>query len=185
MPVLSAPLLSGPDLTMPTPRHDRDIGAWMTAYGPGLRRYFSRRVDAADVDDLVQEVFLRLQTAESDAPIDNVERYLFTAARNALISRHRRRTARSAMLHDELSEGLEIADQRSPERIVIGQDEYRRVLEAIQNLPPRAREAFQYHRFENLTYQAIAARMGISREAVKELMHRALVRIAETMEDDQ
>lgn len=163
---------------------DRDLAAWMTAYGPGLRRYFRRRADDADVDDLVQEVFLRLQSAQLSAPIDNVERYLFTAARNALISRHRRRKARGAMLHDELEEGIEIAEQRSPERIVIGQQEYRRVLEAIQNLPPRAREAFQYHRFENLTYQAIAQRMGISKEAVKELMHRALVRIVQEMESD-
>lgn len=170
---------------MAVPNHDRDLGAWMTAYGPGLRRYFRRRADEADVDDLVQEVFLQLQSAELSAPIDNVERYLFTAARNALISRHRRRTARSATLHDELQDGLEIADQRSPERIVIGQQEYRRVLEAIQNLPPRAREAFQYHRFENLTYLAIAHRMGISKEAVKELMHRAIVRISEAMEPGQ
>lgn len=176
------PVLSGSWLTMAVPNPDRDLAAWMTTYGPGLRRYFSRRANDADVDDLVQEVFMRLQSAQLSAPIDNVERYLFTAARNALISRHRRQKARSAMLHDEFEEGLEIADQRSPERIVIGQQEYRRVLEAIQNLPPRAREAFQYHRFENLTYQAIAQRMGISKEAVKELMHRALVRIAEEME---
>src|SRR3546814_5029704 len=74
---------------------------------------------------------------------------------------------------------------RSPERIVIGQQEYRRVLEAIQNLPPRAREAFQYHRFENLTYQAIAQRMGISKEAVKGLMHRALVRIVDEMRSEE
>lgn len=178
------PVLSGLLLTMAVPHQDRDLAAWMATYGPGLRRYFRRRADDADVDDLVQEVFLRLQSAQLSAPIDNVERYLFTAARNALISRHRRRKARATMLHDELEEGIEIAEQRSPERIVIGQQEYRRVLDAIQNLPPRAREAFRYHRFENLTYQAIAQRMGISKEAVKELMHRALVRIVEEMEPD-
>jgi RNA polymerase sigma factor (sigma-70 family) len=176
------PVLAGYPLMVAVPHHDRDLAAWMTAYGPGLRRYFRRRADDADVDDLVQEVFLRLQSAQLSAPIDNVERYLFTAARNALISRHRRQKARMTLLHDELEDGLEMADQCSPERIVIGQQEYRRVLEAIQNLPPRAREAFQYHRFENLTYQAIAHRMGISKEAVKELMHRALVRIADAME---
>ena len=176
------PVLSGSLLTMAVPSPDRDLAAWMTTYGPGVRRYFRRRANDAAVDDLDQDVFMRLQSAQLRAPIDNVERYLFTAARNALVSRHRRQKARSAMLHDELEDGLEIADQRSPERIVIGQQEYRRVLEAIQNLPPRAREAFQYHRFENLTYQAIAQRMGISKEAVKELMHRALVRIAEEME---
>lgn len=178
------PVVSGFLLTMPVPHHDRDLTAWMTAYGPGLRRYFRRRADDADVDDLVQEVFLRLQSAQLSAPIDNVERYLFTAARNVLISRHRRQKARKSLLHDELTDGIELAEQRSPERIVIGQEEYRRVLEAIQKLPPRAREAFEYHRFENLTYQAIAQRMGISKEAVKELMHRALVRIVAEMEPD-
>ena len=178
------PVLSGLLLTMAVPHQDRDLAAWMTAYGPGLRRYFRRRADDADVDDLVQEVFLRLQSAQLSTPIDNVERYLFAAARNALISRYRRQKARASLLNDEFEDVIEISEQRSPERIVIGQQEYRRVLEAIQNLPPRAREAFQYHRFENLTYQAIAQRMGISREAVKELMHRALVRIVEEMEPE-
>ena len=73
----------------------------------------------------------------------------------------------------------------APERIAIGQEEYRRVVAAIRNLPPRAREAFELHRFENLTYQAIAQRMGIARDSVKELMHRALVRLAEEMEADR
>ncbi|HZG31849.1 MAG TPA: RNA polymerase sigma factor, partial [Sphingopyxis sp.] len=105
-------------------------------------------------------------------------------ARNVLISRYRSQAARSAFLHDEFEESLEIADQLSPERIAIGQQEYLRVVEAISKLPPRAREAFQLHRFENLTYQAIAQRMGISKESVKELMHRAIVRLAEAMEAD-
>ena len=77
---------------------------------------------------------------------------------------------------------MEEADQLSPERIAIGQEEYRRVVAAIVNLPPRARQAFELHRFEHLTYQAIAQRMGITKDSVKELMHRALVRIAEEME---
>ena len=171
-------------LTMAAPQQDRNLAEWMTAYGPGLRRFFRRRAHDADVDDLVQDVFVRLQAAQLSAPIDNVERYLFTTARNVLISRYRSQAARSAFLHDEFEESLEIADQLSPERIAIGQQEYLRVVEAISKLPPRAREAFQLHRFENLTYQAISQRMGISKESVKELMHRAIVRLAEAMEAD-
>ncbi len=177
------PALSGYVLTMPQPHQDRDLETWITAYGPALRRFFRRRVQEADVDDLVQDVFLRLQTAQFGAPIDNVERYLFATARNVLISRYRKLASRSAMLEDEWKDGIEVADQLSPERIAIGQQEYRRVINAILGLPPRAREAFELHRFENLTYQAIAHRMGISKDSVKELMHRALVRLAEQMED--
>lgn len=170
---------------MPLPSQDRDFGTWMTAYGPGLRRYFRRRVPEADVDDLIQDVFVRLQSAQGTAPIRNVEGYLFAIAHNVLISRYRRQTARAAFLHDEWVEGRDVADPLSPERIAIGQEEYRRVVAAIRNLPPRAREAFELHRFENLTYQAIAQRMGIARDSVKELMHRALVRLAEEMEADR
>lgn len=167
------------------PDPDRDLASWMESYGPGLRRFFSRRASDVDVDDLIQDVFVRLQSAKYNTPIDNVERYLFTVARNVLVSRYRNRAARGGTLHDPFEEHLEIADNLSPERIAIGREEYRRALQAILNLPPRARAAFQFHRFENMTYQAIAVRMGISKESVKELMHRAIVRISEEMDGAQ
>ena len=169
---------------MSAPRPDPDLSAWMTTYGPGLRRFFRRRVAEADVDDLVQDVFVRLQAARSGAPIENVEGYLFTTARNVLISQYRKRASRTVPLSEEWSDGFERIDTISPERIAIGREEYLRVLDAIGGLPPRAREAFQLHRFEHLTYQTIAQRMGISKESVKELMHRAIVRIAEAAETD-
>ena len=51
------------------------------AYVPGLRRYFSRRVPAREIDALVQEVFLRMQAHTSATPIEHMDRYLFTVAR--------------------------------------------------------------------------------------------------------
>lgn len=172
-------------LTMAASRPDPDLEAWIAAYGPGLRSFFRRRAPEADVDDLVQDVFLRLQAARFAAPIDNVEGYLFATARNVLIDRHRKQAAQKMVMGQPWLPGVEKDDQLSPERIAIGQEEYRRVVQAIVNLPPRARQAFELHRFEHLTYQAIARRMGISKESVKELMHRALVRIAEEMEFDR
>lgn len=162
-----------------------DFGAWMEAYGPILRRYFRRRVRAEDVDDLVQDVFVRIQAAQSDAPVENVESYLFATAHNVLANRYRDQAARAALLHDEWIEDIDATDPLSPERIAIAQEEYQRVIAAICNLPPRTREAFQLHRFDNLTYLAIAKRMGITRDSVKDLMHRALVRLAEEMETGQ
>lgn len=154
----------------------------MQQFAPALRRYFSRRTSSVDVDDLVQDVFLRLQSAQSVQPIENVERYLFVVARNVLVSQHRSRVVRGFGLHDEFKDSIDYADNISPERIAIGREEYARVMQCILNLPPRARAAFQFHRFDNLTYQEIADRMCISKESVKELMHRALVRISKEME---
>ena len=165
-----------------SPDQDRDLAGWMAEYGPGLRRYFSRRANAVDIDDLVQDVFLRLHSARQTTAIDNVERYLFTVARHVLISRHRKEAARGWSLHDTYEDGPEAADDLSPERIVAARQEYARVIQLILGLPPRARAAFQFHRFENMTYRAIAGRMGISKESVKELMQRAIDRVSADLE---
>lgn len=168
-----------------TPTHQGpDYGAWMETYGPVLRRYFRRRVSEEDVDDLVQDVFLRLQSTQSHEPVENVEGYLFTTARNVLVSQHREQAAKLLVLREEWT-GTEAADPLSPERIAIAHEEYQRVIAAICNLPPRTRQAFELNRFENLTYEEIATQMSISRNSVKDLMHRALARIVEEMEAGQ
>lgn len=169
-------------VTDPRPADAPDLAGWLVHYGPALRRYFGRRVGDAEVDDLVQDVFLRLHAARRETPIDNVDRYMFTVARNVLVSRHRALRARGGSLHQPLDELSEPVDHLSPEHIAIASEDYARAVRAILALPPRARAAFQFHRFENMTYQSIAQRMGISRESVKELIHRAIVRIAQDME---
>ena len=53
--------------------------AW-GAYVPGLRRYFAKRVPASDVDDLVQEVFLRIQTQKSSGALIEQSSHLWHIA---------------------------------------------------------------------------------------------------------
>ena len=43
-------------------------------YGPALRRYFFRKAPPAEVEDLVQTVFLNMHQRASAEPLDNVER---------------------------------------------------------------------------------------------------------------
>lgn len=163
-------------------RAQPELAGWVSRHGPALRNYFARRVNEHEADDLVQEVFLRLHAIRRDGPIENIEGFIFTVAHNILISRHRYMKVRQAAAHEALNEANDPVDTLSPERIAIGAEEYERTVRAILALPPRARMAFQLHRFERMTYQDIAERMGISRESVKELIHRALLRLAERLE---
>ena len=163
---------------------DADVAAWAAQYGPGLRRYFARRAGADEAEDLVQEVFLRLQARADADPVDNVQGYLFKVARNVLISRYRLRGFNGLASREAWSDEADGPDDLSPERILIGKQEYERLVAAIFDLPPRARAAFLFHRFDNMTYQAIAERMGIAKRSVKELMQRAIDRISEEMERD-
>lgn len=159
-----------------------DLAGWMAEYGPGLRRFFSRRAGPNDAEDLVQEVFLRLQARADSGPVENVGGYLFKMARNVLVSRYREQHAFGGGNLEAWDEAFDGADELSPERILVGKQALERTMAAILGLPPRARAAFLFHRFDNMTYQTIAGRMGISKESVKELMQRAIDRLSEDLE---
>jgi RNA polymerase sigma factor (sigma-70 family) len=152
---------------------DEDLRAWMLQYGPALRRYFLRRANAADADDLVQDVFLLLQARGAASEIENVQGYLFRTAANVLARRRQRTTWPWGAQEDvEQVEGL--ADEISPERILISKQAIDAIMRALEDLPERSAQAFFLYRFEHLSQEAVALRMGISVKAVEALMRRAL-----------
>jgi RNA polymerase sigma factor (sigma-70 family) len=161
-----------------------DVRAWMTAYGPALRRYFVKKVGPNEAEDLVQEVFLSLQVRGSKGHIENVQGYLFRMAATALI-RRKERQRWDWQNHDMLDDTFDIGDEASPERILIGKEAVQQMLEALHALPPRYREALFLHRFEEMSYAAIAARMKTTVKAVDHLIQRALKRILEARDAQQ
>jgi RNA polymerase sigma factor (sigma-70 family) len=140
-----------------------------TAYRAALRGYFRKRAAAADVEDLVQEVFLRLQSRRAESEIQDLERYLFVVARHVLASR------RSAPVQEGTDSLLNaLHDEVSPERVMLGRERLDRALTVIASLTPRTRQVFLLHRFEEMTYQSIARRLGISVSAVEKHIMIAL-----------
>lgn len=152
---------------------DGELRAWMMQYGPALRRYFLRRAQASDADDLVQDVFLSLQARGSGAPVENIEGYLFRTAANVLAMRRRQSTWRWGSQED-LEYVDSLVDELSPERILISKQALNTVLAALDDLPPRCAQAFFLYRFEHLSQEAVARRMGVSVKAVEKFMRRAL-----------
>jgi len=157
-----------------------ELAALVEDYGPALRRYFFRKAPAWEVEDLVQTVFLNMHQRASAEPVDSIERYLFRVAAHVLARRHRDGTARLGQRVDEPAEPIE---DISPERIVIGRQALARLRVALGQLPPKTREAFILHRYEEMTYAAIAARLQISVSGVEKLIIRALRQLREAIED--
>lgn len=161
----------------------QDLAAWAEQHGPALRRYFLKKVSPAEADDLVQEVFAKLHARSAGAALENVEGYLFRSAANVLISHFRRESGHGWDRHRRLEEWLEPHEDVSPERTLIGKQAVERVVAVLNELPPRSREAFLLHRFEELTGPAIAARMGITVKAVEALIARAMRKISSAVEE--
>ena len=127
-----------------------------------------------DKRDIAQDACLRALQAKS--PIREPVRYLARIARNLFIDGTRARR-RDRALCDSLALAEPGSDRLHPERVLAGKDELRLVLDTIERLPPRCREAFTLHRFDGLSYAAVARRMRVSTSMVEKHIAEAMRRI--------
>ena len=139
-----------------------------------VRRYISKVVAAPEIaEELTQEAFARL-TAMNSASIQSPERLLFRTARNLAIDHVRRRAVVSFVpLGDDLVAGLR-DETPSAEDWLLARDELERVGEAIKELPPKCRQVFLLLKVEGLSFQEVAAEMGLSQTMVRNYAARAV-----------
>ena len=122
--------------------------------------------NAADAEDVLQQVFLRLLRRGSTAePLENQESYLRRAAINLSLDTIRnRQEARAVPLDDAPAMGSGRQQDQSELR-----DSLRR---ALATLSPRAAEIFALRYFEGYKNQEIARMLGLSQVQVAVLLFR-------------
>ncbi len=128
-----------------------------------LRRSWRNR---SDVEDLCQDVYVRVYEAAQKQIPEPVKPFVFATARNLLINRVRREQIVPIESIGDLG-ALDIAaDEPGPDRNVMAREELRRLQAALDSLPPRCREAVILRKIEGLSRREIAVRMGISEDTV-------------------
>lgn len=136
--------------------HESLLRAWLqTRFGARL-----------EVDDLVQEAYMRVLRGYGSAEMASPKAFLFATARNLALDRLRRHDVSRTDLHAEIDE-LEILDGAAgvPE-IVARNQELALLAEAIQSLPARCRQIFTLRKLYGLSHREIAGRLGISESTV-------------------
>lgn len=120
--------------------------------------------NAADAEDVLQTIFLRLLRRDASTPPPTQEEsYLRRAAVNASLDLVRsRRTAPTVPLREAASHGTRSSDDM--------RDCLRR---AFASLNPRAAEIFALRYFEDLTNPQIARLLNMSQVLVAVTLHRA------------
>jgi RNA polymerase sigma factor (sigma-70 family) len=136
-----------------------------------LLRFLAFRVhDRALVDDLEQEVYVRLLRLDRVHLIRNPKAYVLRVAAS-VVADHGRRLGNRPF--DAISDTFE--DGSSPFDDFLWRQRFERVQRAVGSLPERCRRALLLHRRSGLTYDEIAVELGVSRSMVKKYLKKALL----------
>jgi len=163
----------------------------ITRHQAALRRHLERYVGAADADDLLQELWLRVwQRAGQWDGRGRPLAWLLVIGTNLALNllRDRRPAVPLAALGDEeFSETLASASDAivpGPEDQAIWGDQLDRVRAAVAQLPADKREALRLVRIEGRSVQQAAAALGIPVGTVKSRLHHARKLLMEQLEED-
>jgi RNA polymerase sigma-70 factor (ECF subfamily) len=148
-----------------------------------LLRFLRARGGAAEAEDLLQELWLKVSAARPE-PVADPLAYLYRMANNLMLDR-RRSALRSASRDHEYTdvhspERGEASDVASAERIVSAREQLQAVEAALAALGDRTAAIFRRYRIDGVSQQDIAREMDISLSAVEKHLqkaYRALVEV--------
>lgn len=148
-----------------------------------LRPFVARRIAPADVDDVVQDVFVRMQRGlPALRDEDRLSAWVHQVARSA-IADHGRARARHPLAADEPPETpvgpqLENEDDRIAARALSGC-----LAGFVAQLPSPYREAVTLVELEGLTHAQAAELAGVSVSGMKSRVQRGRARLREMLEE--
>ena len=153
--------------------------AWFEEFEPLIRQALRTRArDRADIDDLAQEVYLRVLRIPQPELVANPQAYLYRVAIN-VAQEWRQRASQSL---DHSSEPL--SDLATAEDIEQDTDDKERELavrQALAQLGNASRSAVILHTRDGLTYDEIARYMGVTRRAVKRYIANGYAELRERL----
>jgi RNA polymerase sigma factor (sigma-70 family) len=156
------------------------IGSLSDRFRPVLYRYFRRRkLPARDIEDVTQEVFVRLSRRRGLAGMENISGYLFETAASVAIDYQRRANVRLNRAHEPYDDQLHAVADLGTDLVLEGKEALRLLWSGLLELPERTRNCFILARLEHMRHAEIAQRLGISVSAVEKHVVKAMAHLIE------
>jgi RNA polymerase sigma-70 factor (ECF subfamily) len=141
--------------------------------------FISKRVDPQDVDDVLQNVFVRIQRGLSELREgDKLVAWGYQIARNAIVDHARRKKVRKHETLDHVRSVAAVQDDDDS-----GAGELALIIgHFIAMLPDPYREALQWTELDGMTQAEAAKRGGLSLSGMKSRVQRARSQLRELLE---
>jgi RNA polymerase sigma-70 factor (ECF subfamily) len=153
------------------PPQDKELARWyadeIQPHESMLRAWLQGRFSlGTNVDDILQEAYLRAVKARDKGVLHSPKAFLFKAARNLAIDHFRKKSnSQSESLANLESSNVIYLSDSIPE-VVSRNQEYSILNKAIASLPEKCREIFTMRRVYGMSQMEISEALGISRNTV-------------------
>lgn len=153
----------------------------VSRHAQALARFASSFGARDDIDDLVQDTFVRaFQSLDGFRGDSSFRTWLFTIERRLLLDRRRAEKRRPPRV--EVQEGDASTEYDALDVLVAG-EAANRVREAMRQLSPTQREVFALRVSEGLSYREIAEVVGTTEGAARVHYHNAMRAVKERLDD--
>lgn len=165
---------------MSTANTKHRLSDWFRQWRIPLRNFLSRRgaIPSSDLDDVAQEVFLRLLRYDRAELVEQPQAYLFKMASNVAAEWVMR--ARHRYPHDP-SWLSELPAAGSPHDDFAREAAQAEIERAINTLSPRQRSVLKLQFSEGLAQTEIAARLGSTQRIVKRDLAKSYEKLRTTL----
>jgi RNA polymerase sigma factor (sigma-70 family) len=144
-----------------------------------LRSYLRQLPHGIDIDDLIQEVYLRIWQVRVKRPIESTKSYLFAIARNLAFDFSRRRKISPIVSVVDFANVCAFDEQPGVAESVSTKESTDLLAEAIAALPLRCREVLTLRKLQGLSQRETALRLSISERTVEVQVAKAVKRCEE------
>ena len=144
--------------------HGAQLRSYLRGAFPGVR----------DIDDVVQESYLRIWQARAAQPIASAKAYLFTVARHLALNLLRRERRSPVDFSGDIA-GFGVLENRpGVAEALTEQEKIDLLTDALAALPARTRAILLLHKFDGLAQSGVAARLGLTEKAVEHQIARGV-----------
>lgn len=127
-----------------------------------------------DIEDLMQETFLRLVSLERPETIRSPKAYVFSLAHNLVVDHYRKHKASTIDRSVALDECEEVVVQPPAERGMDARRDLDMLQSAIMELPEKTQKIFILRKFHDRSYADLAHDFNMSEQAIRQHVSRGL-----------
>lgn len=149
-------------------------------FRPRLKRLLSRIVEPQDIDDILQETFIRVCAAARTTQIVNARSFMFKTAQNLAFNHVSTAYYRRTQLEDFSAPGMELLSPKFESQFESG-ERFVAFCRAVRGLPTQSRRAFVLRKVYGLSQREIAEFLGISESTVEKHVAKGLLLTREAL----